>query len=90
MDIARCRRTGTPAAVYANRADDSSVVEQRTPENRRAEAVKRAETRWSQVRYLPAAPPPLPATYTRAVGEILSFELWMEKEGYRPAIQPRK
>jgi integrase len=26
-----------------------------------------------------------PATFTRAVGEILSFGLWEEKQGYRPA-----
>ncbi len=26
-----------------------------------------------------------PTTYTRAIGEILSFRLWMQREGYRPA-----
>jgi len=26
-----------------------------------------------------------PATYTPAIGEILSFGLWMQREGYRPA-----
>lgn len=55
------------------------------PSQEGAEAVKRADTRWSQVRALPAAPTPLPATYTRSIGEILRFGLWMEKEGYRTA-----
>ena len=47
--------------------------------------VKRSFAEPSQVRALPAALPHQPATFTRAVGEILSFGLWMEKEGYRPA-----
>jgi hypothetical protein len=53
--MARTPSTDLTSRRMRIHADDSSVVEQRTL-HKGAEAVKRADTRWSQVRALPAAP----------------------------------